>query len=118
MSSKLANELHHIFKNAEQKRLKALAPRRRVNILVLSAVILLLKYQSLSAKLHPKLKSQTANNAAFNILSGKMVAAAATSTIKEGKMMESAMINFGVSLGVSGLGAAFKRNRYIRKINR
>ncbi|MEQ5564312.1 hypothetical protein [Providencia hangzhouensis] len=107
---KLANELHHIFKNAEQKAIESISSAKTSEYIGIISSDIIVEISKLIRKVASEIKiSDRQLNAAFNILSGKMVAAAATSTIKEGKkMMESAMINFGVSLGVSGLGAAFQ----------
>ncbi|ENY6784843.1 hypothetical protein AB7W40_05245 [Providencia rettgeri] len=107
---KLTNELHHIFENAEQKVIESIGSAKTSEYIGIMSSEIIVEISKLIRKVASEIKiSDRQLNAAFNILSGKMVEAAAASTIKEGKkMMESAMINFGVSLGISGLGAAFQ----------
>ena len=107
---KIANELHHIFENAEQKAIESIGTKKTSEYVGIISSDIIVEISKLIRKVASEINiSDRQLNAAFNILSGKMVEAAAASTIKEGKkMMESAMINFGVSLGVSGLGAAFQ----------
>lgn len=107
---KIANELHHIFENAEQKAITSIGSAKTSEYIGIMGSDIIVEISKLIRKVSSEIKiSDRQLNAIFNILSGKMVEAAAASTIKEGKkMMESAMINFGVSLGISGLGAAFQ----------
>lgn len=108
--TKFANQLYSIFEDAEQKSVeetKASKPREFIGIMGSNIIV---EISKLIRKVASEIKiSDRQISAAFNILSGKMVEAAAASTIKEGKkMMEGALISFGVSLGVSSAGAAFQ----------
>lgn len=107
---KVANELYSIFENAEHKAIEGAGTVKKREFIGIMSSDIIVELSKLIRKVAAEINiSDRQISAAFNILSGKMVEAAAASTIKEGKkMMEGALINFGVSLGVSGAGAAFQ----------
>ena len=106
---KIGNELRRISQNAEQKTVESVSPKTPKFIGIIGSNIIN-DISNLILKVSSAINlSDRQLSIAFNILSGKMVEAAAESTIKEGKkMMESAIMNFSVSLGISGAGAAFQ----------
>lgn len=110
LQPKIVNELHRIFQNAEQKAIDGVSPVKVSKFLGIMNSNIINEISNLIRKVASAINlSDRQIISAFVILSGKMTEAAAASTIKEGKkMMESAMINFSVSLGVSGVGAAFQ----------
>lgn len=109
-TSEVVNQLYSIFENAEQKAIEEASSSKPREFIGIMGSNIIVEISKLISKVASEIKiSDRQISAAFNILSGKMVEAAAASTIAEGKkMMEGALINFGVSLGVSGAGAAFQ----------
>ncbi|HGN1706423.1 TPA: IpaC/SipC family type III secretion system effector [Providencia rettgeri] len=110
LAPNIASDLRRVFEQVEQKmdgRVDSVNSDQFIGIAsskIVSEISLLLRKVASQMKI-----SDQRINAAFSVLSGKMVEAAAASTIKEGKkMMEGAIINFSVSLGISGIGAAFQ----------
>ncbi|EJD6368277.1 hypothetical protein AB6F62_20820 [Providencia huaxiensis] len=110
LQPKIANELQRIFEQAEQKAIGQVDLAKPRQFLGIISSDIIVEISKLIRKVASEIKiSDRQISTAFNVLSGKMVEAAAASTIKEGKkMMEGAIINFSVSLGVSGAGAAFQ----------
>lgn len=110
LQPEIMHKLQRILAQAEEKAVEQVDTAKPRQFLGIMSSNIIMEISKLIRKVASEIKiSDRQISTAFNLLSGKMIEAAAASTIKEGKkMMEGAIINFGVSLGVSGAGAVFQ----------
>nr|WP_282554424.1 hypothetical protein [Providencia sp. G1(2023)] len=99
LQPKIANELQRIFEQAEQKAIGQVDLAKPRQFLGIISSDIIVEISKLIRKVASEIKiSDRQISTAFNVLSGKMVEAAAASTIKEGKKWWKALLSILVFL--------------------